>query len=131
MASNPQKTYIFDKYKPYTLTVGGDGTFVVKSGDMISKYNWAIHGCWGTEKTTWPDFGRIKDGKLITITNYNLIETNETLAYRPLYTGDKPKNGNGGKPGSGGGQPGTHPPETSGPPVNLDQPGSTGIVPSS
>lgn len=70
------------------------GRILVKSGDMISKYNQAIDGTWGTEKDWAANFGRPVDNKTAppkykAITNYNLIDVGETILYLPVWTKTK------------------------------------------
>ncbi|BDC48071.1 hypothetical protein F183_A03870 [Bryobacterales bacterium F-183] len=90
----------FTKYPPHKLTVGDDGSFVVKSGDCLSKYTWAIKGSWGNE-SDWHQFRRPGPNGPIKITNVNVIDAGETLIYMPLY---KPGTGNPGNGGGGNGQ---------------------------
>lgn len=89
----------FNKYPPHKLTVGDDGSFVVKGGECLSKYTWAIKGSWGNE-SDWNQFRRPgSGGSPVKIDNLNLIYTGETLIYLPLYKPGRGGNGGGGQIG--------------------------------
>jgi len=83
---------------PYSVTVDTAGKIFVKTGDMLSKYSWAIYGNY----TTLSVFYRVNGGgSPMPIVNKDLIYAGETLIHMPDY---KPGgNGNGGaSPATGG-----------------------------
>lgn len=70
--------------KPYSVTVSESGKIVVKQGDWLSKYSWAMYGDY---TTLWP-FVRPDPANeigFITIEDKDLIYAGETLLHWPTY----------------------------------------------
>jgi len=80
----------------YSVTIAEDGKILVKEGDWLSKYSWALYGEYdmyemdvfvrGNPKIKSP-FDEIKGYKLITEDggDYDRIDTGEYLIHRPTY----------------------------------------------
>lgn len=68
---------------PHSVTVSHDGKIVVKPGDWLSKYSWAIYGNY----TTLHEFERwnAQNDTSYEIQNKDLIKAGEILVYLPVY----------------------------------------------
>lgn len=100
---------------PYSVTVSEDGRILVKPGDWLSKYSYAIY----KNYTTLDVFARLDaSGNPIPIVNKDLIYAGETLIHLPDYKkrpGQAPKPGPGAPPSQG-----PQPAQVA--PVDLNQP---------
>lgn len=100
---------------PYSVTVSEDGRILVKPGDWLSKYSYAIY----KNYTTLDVFARLDaSGNPIPIVNKDLIYAGETLIHLPDYKkrpGQAPKPGPGVPPSQG-------PQPAPSAPVDLNQP---------
>lgn len=77
---------------PYSVTINEDGKILVKEGDWLSKYCWALYGEYDTYEMDiflrgnpeiQSPFDEIKGLKLID--DYDLIRTGEYLIHKPTY----------------------------------------------
>ncbi|MBL8229675.1 MAG: hypothetical protein JNL98_14395 [Bryobacterales bacterium] len=104
------------KNPPYSVEVADDGKILVKDGDTLSKYSWAIYGNYDTLDVFRRPNG---PGAPKPIENKNLIRTGETLIHLPHYPG--PNRPPGKTPGH---YPGPLPPPAARKKVDLNAPGN-------
>jgi hypothetical protein len=110
----------YTQHKPHTLELDQWGTFVVRPGDCVSKYHWAVFGNWGDDKSWRANFKQVlpgpKDNPYIVkdLKDPNKIDVGWRMTYFPKF--DPPKKeekpDNGTQPNNGG---------PSEPPVPLDR----------
>jgi len=116
-------------HNPHTLELDQYGTFVVRPGDCVSQYHWAVFGNWGNDKSWRSNFKQVLPGPpenpyiIKDLADPNKIDVGWRMTYYPKFDPPKKGGGNGADPGEGDGDGGHQQPGTGQPPVNLDHPG--------